>query len=211
MIHKLLADFGPQKLLTEINNIINTKDLELIKNKAATRYKYGDIDEKICKYIFNYYLKNIEADALVDYLSTNLFGNEFSKSYAKSLYMSKDSLKEISDSGMLGLHSHAHIDYGKLNANEIKYDLNKSLEIFSNMQLKANKYFAYPFGSKLSFPKKAQNIIKEKNFLYAFTTVRGEVKKTYNNYAMSRFDANDYILRLNEEYFNLGQIMLSRD
>ena len=35
MIHKLLADFGPQKLLTEINNVINTKDLELIKNKAA--------------------------------------------------------------------------------------------------------------------------------------------------------------------------------
>ena len=108
--------------------------------------------------------------------------------------MSKNNLKKISDSGMLGFHSHSHIDYGKLNANEIKYDLNKSLEIFSKMKLKANKYFAYPFGSELSFPKKAQNIIKDKNFLNAFTTVRGEVKKTHNNYTISRFDANDYIL-----------------
>tara|TARA_B100000886_G_scaffold296523_1_gene223752 strand:- start:7247 stop:8149 length:903 start_codon:yes stop_codon:yes gene_type:complete len=194
MIHKLLADFGSQKLLTEINNIINSRDLELIKNKASKRYKYGDIYEKICKFIFNYYLKNLEANDLIDNLSTKLFGKEFSKSYSKSLYMNKDSLKEISDSGMLGLHSHDHIDYGKLKVDEIKYDLNKSLEISSKMQLKANKYFAYPFGSKLSFPKKAQNIIKEKSFLFAFTTVRGEVTKTYNNYAIPRFDANDYIL-----------------
>ena len=45
-----------------------------------------EIHEKICKYIFNYYLKNSEAEALVNYLSTNLFGNEFSKSYKKIIY-----------------------------------------------------------------------------------------------------------------------------
>ena len=51
--------------------------------------------------------------------------------HTKRLYMSKDSLKEISDSGCL-VYIHMLILIIKVKANEIKYDLNKSLEIFKH-------------------------------------------------------------------------------
>jgi len=137
------------------------KQVERLKKKGYMSAHPGNIDEIIEKklYLKNRYVMFTFDDGYKD----NVQAAEVLKKYGyKGLFfistahigkeldgvemLNFSDLKRLSDMGMyLGCHSHRHINLLKLDLNEAKAELLKSLDILSQYQQKIED-FAYPFG-----------------------------------------------------------------
>ncbi len=131
------------------------------------------------------YLKNKKIPFIL-FVSTETVG--------KNGYMNWEQIKEIENSnlGIIGNHSHTHDYLVNLDNNQIKSDIDKSIEIFKKNLGYNPIYFSYPFGEySLEFIK-----IINKRFEFAFGQHSGVIDLSKNKYEIPRFP-------INEKYGNL--------
>ena len=105
-------------------------------------------------------------------------------------YMNWDQIKELykSTNVEIGNHSHSHEYLVEENAEFIKNDIVKSIQIFENKLGKNSEFFSYPFGEySLVF----KNIIKELGFKYAFGQHSGVIDETKDLFELPRFPINE--------------------
>ena len=105
-------------------------------------------------------------------------------------YMSWDQIIEIykEDFVEIGNHSHTHEYLVDENEDTVKFDIQKSINIFEKKLGKNSDFFSYPFGEySISF----KNIIKSLGFKYAFGQHSGVIDETKNLYELPRFPINE--------------------
>ena len=105
-------------------------------------------------------------------------------------YMSWDQIIEIykEDFVEIGNHSHTHEYLVDENEDTIKFDIQKSINIFEKKLGKNSDFFSYPFGEySISF----KNIIRSLGFKYAFGQHSGVIDETKNLYELPRFPINE--------------------
>ena len=104
--------------------------------------------------------------------------------------MNWSQIKEISQFNFvhIGNHSHSHAYLVDKNDEEIKKDLQTSIEIFKKKLNLETNFFAYPFGEyKNSYKKIVQNL----GFQYAFGQHSGVMDKTKDKFELPRFPINE--------------------
>ena len=105
-------------------------------------------------------------------------------------YMNWDQIRELyNDKNVeIGNHSHSHEYLVEENANVIKNDIIKSINIFEKKLGKNSKFFSYPFGEySIEFKK----IIKDLGFKYAFGQQSGVIDETKDLWELPRFPINE--------------------
>ncbi len=127
-----------------IQYIYNDKDLP--SNPILLTFDDAYIDFEIYALPI---LTKYQAKAIVFVPSKYIGGeNEWDKNGEK--IMSVESLKKLPVNIEIGLHSHAHLNFKTKNINEIKNDLQLSIETLVNHQIPYIKALAYPYGA---YPK----------------------------------------------------------
>lgn len=108
-------------------------------------------------------------------------------------------LRKIADSGIeIGSHTISHKNLADINMREAHREITDSKKIIEDKIGKAVKYFAYPYGSKLSFNKRIKEAVMAAGYEKAFVNIMGfnhvdsdqyELKRIriYNNDNMPRF------------------------
>ena len=105
-------------------------------------------------------------------------------------YMNWDQIIELyrSENVEIGNHSHSHEYLVDENAEVIKNDIVKSIEIFQQKLGKNSDFFSYPFGEySIEFKK----IIKDLGFKYAFGQHSGVIDETKDLWELPRFPINE--------------------
>lgn len=113
--------------------------------------------------------------------------------FSKQLYMSTDQLQEMKDGGMyIGPHGYQHYWLGKITEDEMKEDINRSLETLAPFVDSQSWVMNYPYGS---CNQETVDYIQKKGCKMAFVTkvaaaeFRGE---GVDRYRIPRFDTNDF-------------------
>ncbi len=105
-------------------------------------------------------------------------------------YMNWEQIKEISnfDFVHIGNHSHTHDYLVDKSDDEIKKDIEKSINIFKAKLKYETKFFAYPFGE---YKNSYKEIVKNLGFTYGFGQHSGVIDKTKNKFELPRFPINE--------------------
>jgi len=181
-----IKDFLKHLEIIQNNNIkfINPKNLEKeLKESKKQRKVLLTIDDGFLSFYKNAWpiLKENKIPFIL-FISTREVGS-FN-------YMNWDQIKEISKENFveIGNHSHTHEYLVDESDEDIKADIQKSIDIFKEKLGKNSDFFSYPFGEySLNF----RNIIKSLGFKYAFGQHSGVIDETKNFYELPRFPINE--------------------
>ena len=88
----------------------------------------------------------------------------------------------------IGNHSHSHDYLVDKTDEEIKKDIQTSINLFKKNLNYQTKFFAYPFGE---YKQSYKEIVKDLGFSYAFGQHSGVIDKTKNKYELPRFPINE--------------------
>jgi len=173
-------------------NLINRKNIEfisftefkkIIESGIDKNYILLTIDDAFESFYLNAWpiLKSKEIPFIL-FVSTREVG--------KRGYMTWDQIRELHSNNLvtIGNHSHTHEYLIDLNDNEIKKDLESSIEIFKKQINHSPIVFSYPFGEYSSSFKKIVNDLK---FKYAFGQHSGVIDQTKDFLELPRFPINE--------------------
>ena len=104
-------------------------------------------------------------------------------------YMTWDEIKEISKENYveIGNHSHSHEYLVNENAETIKEDLSKSIELFKKNLGTNSPFFSYPFGE---YSLEFKEIVKSLNFKYGLGQHSGVIDETKDLFELPRYPIN---------------------
>ena len=109
-------------------------------------------------------------------------------------YLSKNQIKQMMDSGLCTVGSHTLSHNYLAKSNDVKYQLCQSKKLLESLFGTSIQYFAYPYGTPLSYNKHVIKTVEQCGYIYAFSTI----KATLNDYSVK----NRYTLpRIDSEYF----------
>ena len=109
---------------------------------------------------------------------------------AKELYMNRDQIKCMKDSGMfIGIHGYDHYWLGNLNKEEMQQDIDKSLEIMDEFIDKNKWVINYPYGS---YSKDVIEYIANKGCKLGLITKVKIADATDSKYELPRLNCNDF-------------------
>ena len=181
-----IADFLKHLEIIENSNIrfINPKNFkeELVENKKQRKILLT-IDDG-----FSSFYENAWPTIKEKKIPFILFVN--TREVGSYNYMSWDQIKEINKENFveIGNHSHSHEYLVDESNQNIKLDIERSIDIFKKELGKNSDFFSYPFGEySLSFKK----IIKSLGFKYAFGQHSGVIDETKDYYELPRFPINE--------------------
>ena len=176
---------------SHINLIENSKFQFISHEQFEDSIKKNNLDKKILLTIddgFYSFYKNAwpilkeKKIPFIIFINTETFGSNG--------YMNWSQIKEISQFNFvhIGNHSHSHGYLADKNNEEIKKDLQTSIEIFKKKLNHETNFHAYPFGEyKNSYKKIVQNL----GFQYAFGQHSGVMDKTKDKFELPRFPINE--------------------
>ena len=86
----------------------------------------------------------------------------------------------------IGGHSHQHLSFGSMNSFELKYQINKSLNLFKKRINHNIKHYSYPEGQKIDFNEKISNYLKTRGILCCPSAISGFNYKKTNLFKLKR-------------------------
>ena len=176
---------------SHINLIENSKFQFISHEQFEDSIKKNNLDKKILLTIddgFYSFYKNAWPILKEKKIPFIIFIN--TETVGSNGYMNWSQIKEISQFNFvhIGNHSHSHDYLVDKNNEEIKKDLQTSIEIFKKKLNHETNFFAYPFGEyKNSYKKIVQNL----GFQYAFGQHSGVMDKTKDKFELPRFPINE--------------------
>ncbi|ARV05506.1 hypothetical protein BTO04_01810 [Polaribacter sp. SA4-10] len=187
-IHLLRSEIDPKKLLKIIYNKLEFIFSNEEKKRSHKIYRFDDKASAEVKYILNFLISEAKKEFLINELFNTYF-NE--KEVVENLYMNVNQIIELSKKGMIGNHTFNHKHLGKLNEDELFYEINESKNYLESIINRNINTISYPYGSEEVFTKKVINCSKETDHKFGFTTVKGKNLKDDNLLKLKRFDCND--------------------
>ena len=141
--------------------------------------------------MLNFILDSDRKDKLIDKLFRQIADeNDFSK----KLYMSTEDIKKLDSKGYLGTHGDLHLPLATLSDNDMKKDIEDSLEFLHNScGVKKIRSISYPYGGPKAVSLKVAEISKSFGFDFGLTMFRGinEIKDFNSPLLLKRVDTND--------------------
>lgn len=189
-IHLLRSIIEPKKLREIIENQVDLTFLNKEKRRSHKIYRFDDKASAEVKYILNFHLSEENKENLINELFNNYF-NE--KDVARKLYMDNNQVIDLSKKGMIGNHTFNHKHLGKLNDDELFFEINESKKYLENLTNKNINTISYPYGSKEVFTENIINSSKETGHKFGFTTIKGINTIDDDLLKLKRFDCNDLI------------------
>mgnify|MGYP006085625417 FL=1 len=174
--------------LNEINNkkiqfISFEKFKKIIKTNIDKNYILLTVDDAFQSFYINAWpiLKNKKIPFVL-FVSTREIG--------KHGYMTWKQIKEVSDNNLvtIGNHSHSHEHLVDWPDDEIKSDLENSIQIFKKKIGYSPKIFSYPFGE---YSNNFKKIVSSLDFEFAFGQHSGVIDSTKNFLELPRFPINE--------------------
>jgi peptidoglycan/xylan/chitin deacetylase (PgdA/CDA1 family) len=191
-VHLLRSSVSPNELLKKIEIYYPKIDGLLIseKEKAIACYRFDDAASAILKYILNFSIPFDTANKIV----ASIFNDYFdSNEVIDSLYMSIDDLKYLGDRKYLGSHSHSHFPLGKLNKDEILFELEFSKKYLEEVTISKIESISYPYGTSEACTQEVLNIAAKAGYSCGFSTTKGINDSNANKLLLNRFDCNDLV------------------
>tara|TARA_R110001592_G_scaffold57767_5_gene175640 strand:+ start:697 stop:1617 length:921 start_codon:yes stop_codon:yes gene_type:complete len=191
-IHLLRSFVSPIKLLNNLREYYPKIDEFLIseKRKAVSCYRFDDESSAILKYILNFSIPFHIANQLIEKIFSLYFD---SNEIVENLYMSKSDLINLASKGYLGSHSHSHFPLGKLNSDEILYELEFSKIFLEKLTTSKIESISYPYGTIEACSDKVLELAKKVGYKCGFSTAKGVNNTKSNKLLLNRFDCNDLI------------------
>lgn len=189
-IHLLRSVIEPKKLLEVIQKNVKLNLLKKEKYRSSKIYRFDDKASAEIKFILNFYLSEIDKNILINALFPNYF-NEIE--VLENLYMTNNQIIDLSNNGMIGNHTFNHKQLGKLNDDDLYFEINESKKYLENLTNNNINTISYPYGSKEVFTDNVINYSKETGHKFGFTTVKGINTIDDNLLKLKRFDCNDLI------------------
>lgn len=111
------------------------------------------------------------------------------ESLAKDLFMSREQVHEMADSGMsIGSHTHSHVELAQLPESEQRDELERSKRILEADLNRAITSIAYPYGWPGAVDAATEQHAKEAGYKVAFAAVEGINRPHQTNpFAIKRF------------------------
>lgn len=169
-------------------------------DKYAVANRFDKKETVYIKRILQTVLPECLRNKIASELFEEIVGIEEEK-FAKELYMSKEQIKLLKNSGMyIGLHGYDHYWLNNLKSDELEQDLNQSLESMNGIIDENCWVMNYPYGA---YNDNVIENIKSKGCKLGFSTeVRvGRLDKD-NIFALPRLDTNDFPPK-SEQYLKL--------
>lgn len=206
-VHFILASVDEIKdLINDINVLLDAArkkvEYKAIPSNAQLYKQYGianrfdNADVIFCKRI----LQTAIPEKLRNEISSKLFEKYVGISetkFARELYMNSDQINCLKDNGMyIGLHGYDHYWLGNLNNEQMKIDIDKSLDVMKPFVDSQSWVMNYPYGS---YNQNVIDYIKSKGCVLALSTsVSKAIITEDNRYILQRFDCNDFPPKSNE-------------
>lgn len=140
-------------------------------------------------------------------MTSALFAECMQKSeqeFSRELYIRMEQMEEMKKDGMFfGIHSYSHYWLGKMQAEEMRADIDKSLEALKPVIDINSWVMNYPYGSEGAYNEEVLSYIQEKGCKMGLVTdARVADLAKDNPYLLPRFDTNDFPPK-SENYLNL--------
>ncbi len=144
------------------------------------------------------FVKRVLQTAIDENIRNEISSNLFKKYvglqediFARELYMNRDQIRLMKNEGMfIGLHGYDHYWLGNLNKDELKEDVDKSLEVMGEFVDKDSWVLNYPYGS---YNEEVIEYISSRGCSLAMTTdVAVADSDRDSRYEIPRLDCNDF-------------------
>ena len=181
-----IDDFKKQIEIIERENIefVNPRNFsENLTSKKKMRKILLTIDDGFLSFYVNAWpiLKKKKIPFIL-FVNTREVGSFNYMNWNQILELYKEDFVEI------GNHSHSHEYLVDENEKVIKDDIDKSIAIFKDKLGKNSFFFSYPFGE---YSLKFKEIIKSRDFKYAFGQHSGVMDETKDLFELPRFPINE--------------------
>lgn len=197
-IHFVLASTNINNLVQDIFKQLNYyrgKEFDIPSNEELFK-KYAK-DERFDKkeVIFvKRLLQTVLPEELRNTIASNIFNKYVGLSeekFAYELYMNYDQIKCMQRAGMyIGMHGYDHYWLGELESQKMQQDIDKSLEVMSEIINPKLWVMNYPYGS---YNDNVINYIQSKGCVLGISTdVRIADLSIDNKYILPRLDTNDF-------------------
>lgn len=197
-IHFILEkELNRKKIINEINLLIkkkNKKNLTKIDiNKIDLNSRYDDPETILIKKLLQYYLPTKIRQSILNQLFDKVINKDLN-SFAKTLYMNENNIKEMSQNNMhFGIHGDYHYWWKYLNESDQEKEIKYPIEYYRKLGIFKDSYtLCFPYGS---YNKITLKLLKKYNIEFALTTSVGSVNNSNINskYILPRYDANDFL------------------
>ena len=121
---------------------------------------------------------------LHELLGTNLCLDTF--------YLSPDQILSMDKMGMIiGSHSHSHTLMSSLSRRRQGYEIERSTNFLFQLLGFSLKIFSFPYGRASSFNEDTINLLKQKNYSYAFSVESRDIELNDNPFEIPRYNSNE--------------------
>lgn len=195
-VHKLHY-IRSQMVDQEINKILDLKfrisNFDFEQHVLDQQYRYDNELSKKIKYFINFVLTEDEQRYLINYLFSELVADE--KDFSKKFYMNAQDIRWLANRSMLGTHGDEHKPLATLTTNEIKKNLEESLEFleFTTKKIGAVRSISYPYGGPTAVSVNVARIAQDCGMKFGLTMLRGvnTIADLSNPLLLKRIDTND--------------------
>ena len=203
-IHFILASTPINHLITELYEKLDFyrgKEFTYPSNeKLFHEYAVANRFDNKETIFFKRILQTVLPEKLRNMITSEIFKNCVGISeemFAKELYMNFDQIKCMKKNGMyIGLHGYDHYWLNKLEPQQLQEDVSSALACMSDVIDVEQWVMNYPYGS---YSDDVIANIKDKGCILGLSTDVGIVSKDSPQYALPRFDTNDFPPK-SEEY-----------
>lgn len=147
------------------------------------------------KYIFNFALSEEKKEQIVNRLFQLTYSAD-EHLYAEELYMSADQVSQLASRKYLGTHSQKHRVLSHLTKEELKNDINASVEALFSLTGERVDSISYPYGGHTAVNNDVGAACRELGMISGLTMFRGinEQQEIFSDHMLlKRLDMNDMI------------------
>ena len=173
-------------------NLLLTFDDGYISNSLVAKNILDPLNIKAIFFVVLDFIKIKNKKKAKEYVASNIYPSLKYEDVPDAYYnMNWTNLKELVNNGhTIGAHTKSHSRLSDIKNYDKLYDeIVISTDIIEKKLNISIKYFAFPFGNKLSFSKDAL-LIAKKRFDFIFSGLRGDNNNTSKNYVLFRDSIN---------------------
>ena len=195
-----------KEVLEKIDDVIRNNECPDLPSKEELIHKYATEERFDGKEVI--FVKRMLQTVLPESVRNRITSELFSKfvgidesKFARELYMNIDQIKCMKRNGMfIGLHGYDHYWLGKLDEKKMHDDIDRSLEVLSDVVDKDSFIMNYPYGS---YNNSVLSFLREKGCKLGMTTeVRIADIHSDDRLLLPRLDCNDFPPK-SDNYLNI--------
>jgi peptidoglycan/xylan/chitin deacetylase (PgdA/CDA1 family) len=193
-IHLIRASFDPCRVTKVLHEEAARQGIAMNMSiddaNVLSQYKYDDLNTARLKYLLNFLLAPTERDRLVDACFQQLFADN-EGGMSKELYMEVSQIRELSEAGCLGTHTHEHLPLGVLPTNLAQEQIELSMAHLNEWTGQHIYALSYPYGSREACSVETGRLAEEAGIEFAFTMERAANADLRTPMFLARFSSSD--------------------